>query len=350
MYQETQFDQIEGLISSGLILLVTATETETRALHKKMTSISKEGFLLEVRKDNNTYYIGRFGNYAVAHVECGDMGSTSSAGAIITINNAITHIKPKFVLMIGIAFGIDQEKQNIGDVLVSKKIIPYEIQRIGDKKITWRGSRPEASNSLRNIFKNIKDWNYTLPNDKKAKLSVCDILSGEKLVDNIDFRNQLIQNAPDAKGGEMEGTGLYAACHDKNISWILVKSICDFADGDKGTDKKQKQALAIETALSACLYVFNKKYVFEDLGITIPELIDPLIVNKQLQSIKKTDYINLLESDDIVSLFEQLNCIKIQNVYQYNRFKKEYQAGLNGIDLIDWKDRMKVFLNELEVE
>lgn len=175
------------------------------------------------------------------------------------ISTAISALQPKFVLMVGIAFGIDAVKQNIGDVLASEHILPYEIQRVGSDQIVWRGSKPEASNTLRNNFKNLRGWEYSLPNGEEANLELCDILSGEKLIDNLNLRNQLVQQFPTANGGEMEGAGLYAACQDKGVEWILIKSICDFADGNKGSGKKEKQALAIETALDACLYVFNKK-------------------------------------------------------------------------------------------
>jgi hypothetical protein len=57
--------------------------------------------------------------------------------------------------------------------------------------------------------------------------------------------------------------------------------------------------------------------------------------------------LSLLENDEIPSLFNQLDMLNITDQYTFTRFKKEYQAGLKGIDLIDWKDRMKVFLNGL---
>jgi len=37
------------------------------------------------------------------------------------------------------------------------------------------------------------------------------MLSGEKLVDNLQFRQELEQKEPEALGGEMEGHGLYVA-------------------------------------------------------------------------------------------------------------------------------------------
>jgi hypothetical protein len=74
------------------------------------------------------------------------------------------------------------------------------------------------------------------------------ILTGAKLVDNLDFREQLRVCEQEAIGGEMEGAGLYVACHDQKIDWILVKAICDFADGRKAQDKDSRQALAAKNA------------------------------------------------------------------------------------------------------
>lgn len=270
-YSEKHFREIQHLIQQGMPLLVTATETETKHLHQKIRPLPNEAGIIEVKKDNATYYIGLFGNFAIVNVECGTMGATTSMGSTITVTNAISALQPKFVLMVGIAFGVDMTKQNIGDVLVSDKLIPYEIQRVSANTILWRGSKPEANNSLRNSFKSIKVWDSQLPNGEKSTLELCDILTGEKLVDNTDYRNELLTQFPTAKGGEMEGAGLYAACQDKSLPWILVKAICDFADGQKREGKKEKQALAIEMALRACLAIFEKKYVFEDLGVTIYE-------------------------------------------------------------------------------
>ncbi|WP_421795276.1 hypothetical protein [Haliscomenobacter sp.] len=266
-YVEKAFREIEPYSNQGLALIVTATDTETSALHQKMTPLPNEEGLFEVKKDNATYFLGKLGNFVIANVECGSMGSTASMGSIITVSNAISALQPKFVLMVGIAFGVDAFKQNIGDVLVSEHIIPYETQRIGNDQDVWRGTKPEASNTLRDNFKNLRDWEYTLPNGEEASLELCDILSGEKLIDNLSLRDEMIKQFPTAKGGEMEGAGLYAACQSKKVDWILIKSICDFADGNKGSGKKDKQALAIDTALHACLHVFNKKYVFEALGL-----------------------------------------------------------------------------------
>ncbi|KJV05995.1 hypothetical protein [Methylocucumis oryzae] len=48
------------------------------------------------------------------------------------------------------------------------------------------------------------------------KLEFGQILTGEKLVDNVDYRDNLKAiYAIEAIGGEMEGSGLYTSAHDK---------------------------------------------------------------------------------------------------------------------------------------
>ncbi len=74
------------------------------------------------------------------------------------------------------------------------------------------------------------------------------LLTGEKLVDNVDYRNQLVKFGSEAEGGEMEGAGLYVSSYDKKVDWIVIKAICDWADGTKGVDKTTRQKLAAKNA------------------------------------------------------------------------------------------------------
>jgi len=84
------------------------------------------------------------------------------------------------------------------------------------------------------------------------------LLSGEKLVDNYDFREQLRQLEPEAIGGEMEGAGLYAAAQRKRVDWLVIKAICDWADGEKGYQKQQRQQIAAENAAGFVMYVLKQ--------------------------------------------------------------------------------------------
>ena len=57
-----------------------------------------------------------------------------------------------------------------------------------------------------------------------------------------------MQLAPEARGGEMEAAGLYTAASERNIDWIVVKGICDWADGEKQVDKRKRQLIAATNA------------------------------------------------------------------------------------------------------
>jgi len=160
--------------------------------------------------------------------------------------------------MVGIAFGVDTKKQSIGQVLVSKQILDYEMQRVGTEKETkevvfrMRGNRTEASADLLSRFRaGAITW-------KEADVIFGLILSGAKLVDNLNYRDALRAFEPEAIGGEMEGAGLYAAAQRHNKSWILVKGVCDFADGNKSRYKKKRQVLAAGNAASFVFHVLEK--------------------------------------------------------------------------------------------
>ncbi|MCP4369103.1 MAG: AAA family ATPase, partial [Deltaproteobacteria bacterium] len=61
---------------------------------------------------------------------------------------------------------------------------------------------------------------------------------------------------PEAIGGEMEGAGVYAACQDKKVDWILVKAICDWAN-EKGEDKAARQQKAATNAVAFVLHALE---------------------------------------------------------------------------------------------
>ncbi|MDR3680061.1 MAG: hypothetical protein P4L41_08855 [Flavipsychrobacter sp.] len=263
-YLEVKLIEILPLLKECSILVVTATDLETNAIHKKIKPVVNYEKIIKTYDGSLTYYIGSLGNYYVVHVQSG-MGSISRDSSIMTVTNALSRLKSKIVIMIGIAFGVE-EKQRIGDVLLSEAVIPYNIKRIGKSITIQRGNEVIANKILVNRFKNIKTtWEYILPNGQIADLISTTLLSGEELIDNLKYRNTLARKFPNSKGGEMEGIGVSSAC-DGNAAWVIVKGICDFADGEKGTDKLQRQSLAIDAAISACMEVFNSDYALEDLG------------------------------------------------------------------------------------
>lgn len=252
------------MIDSSTLLLVTATKTESKAVLKTFDHICDQKPELISINDHIYHDLGIINSTHVFMSQC-EMGSGGPGASLLTVHKGITALSPDAVILVGIAFGVNIEKQSIGDILVSTQIMSYEIQRIGTGvnnsfRFIQRGDRPHASPWLVNRFRNADlYWN-----ESKAKIHFGLVLSGEKLIDNLEFRQQLQSYEPEAIGGEMEGVGLYVACLDEKVDWILIKSICDWADGNKSTNKNKYQRLAAENSanfvLKALLQVpFSRK-------------------------------------------------------------------------------------------
>lgn len=233
------------------ILLVTVTEVETIAIRKLFSTIQKHYI------GEKTYYeLGEVGGANVFLVQS-EMGAGGQGGTIRTIEKGIDTLSPIAVIMVGIAFGIKPEKQKIGDILVSQQILDYELQRIstgpnGEFVINSRGDKVSASPKLLNRFRDgAIEWKEA---GEPARVQFGLILSGAKLIDSQDFREQLRAFGAEAIGGEMEGAGLSAAAQGNKVDWILVKAICDWADGKKDDNKQAHQELA---AANAARFVIN---------------------------------------------------------------------------------------------
>jgi nucleoside phosphorylase len=234
------------------VLIVTVTQTEGKAV--------MDAFLAATGQKSSSHVIGErvyrdLGSVGGARVwmAISEMGSGGLGGSQETVRLALAALAPASVIMVGIAFGVDKKKQAMGRVLVAQQLLPYELQRVGDKDTLSRGDKAHASPRLINWLTQANlDWDDAAG---KAKFGL--ILAGAKLIDNLAFRNQVIGLAPEAIGGEMEGEGLYVACHNAKTDWILVKAICDWADGNKGRNKDANQKLAASNAARFVLHALQ---------------------------------------------------------------------------------------------
>lgn len=233
------------------VLLLTATKVETTAILKAFGIAPQQTNPKCI--DGRVYVdLGTVQGTRVMMTQC-EMGPSGLGAAQQAVDKSIATLSPAAVVMVGIAFGRSDDKQSIGDVLVTKQLRPYDLQRVGtqddgSEKIVLRDDKPHASDRLLQVFRASEvAW-------KGASVQFGTILTGAKLVDNLALREELFALEPEAIGGEMEGAGLYVACQGRKVDWILVKAICDFADGHKAREKSERQALA---ATNAATFVYH---------------------------------------------------------------------------------------------
>lgn len=234
------------------VLIITVTEVEATSV-LDLVPDHKQRYI----RDKTYYDLGTLGGARTFMVQS-EMGSGGPGGSLLTVVEAIRALSPSAIIMAGIAFGCDPAKQRIGDILVSQQLVGYDLQRVGTASdgtanVLVRGDRSAASTLLLDRFRSgLKSWS------KAAQVRFGLILSGAKLVDNLDYREQLQAFEPEALGGEMEGAGLYAAAQRYKIDWILVKAICDWADGNKRQNKSKRQKQAADNAARFTLHVIQQ--------------------------------------------------------------------------------------------
>ena len=255
--EETAEEECNLIKSEIDVVLITATDTELKAVVNLLQPLPENQKILLVYSGPETYYIGQFGSWKTVLTKC-RMGSIGEGSIILATAQAQRLWNPRAIIMLGIAFGKDPEKQRIADVLVASQIIPYEKQRVQEEKIIYRDPIPPSNTTLLNRFENIQNWEFTCPDGRKSEIKIGPILSGEKLVDDSVFKANLSEQFPQAIGGEMEGAGLCAASGRVGTAWILVKSICDWGDGKK---HKKHQPLAAAAAASLVHHVLSQKTV-----------------------------------------------------------------------------------------
>lgn len=243
------------------VVILTAVATERDMVLRSLRPLPEQRRIAKVTAGPDTFYVGLLGRHQTVLV-MSDPGAIGRGASILTTFEAIQRWNPKAVIAVGFAFGMDPDNQNFADILISRTVTSYEPQRVQDDGFIPRGSTVEAGQHLVNRFVNVHGWGFRRPDSSLVRAKAGQILSGEKLVDSVNFRDSLLEEYPEALGGEMEGAGLFAAAGRAKVEWIIVKAICDWGDGNK---HKKYQALAAAAAVSLVEHVLRAEETLSDL-------------------------------------------------------------------------------------
>lgn len=244
-------------------LILTVTDVETSELFGELQDRYGRSPMPTTGTMDTYNDLGSFGSVVpsrVYHLQC-NMGSDTPGGSSVTTLSALIELKPQKVAMVGIAFGVDEGRQKIGQILVSESIKPYDFKKIGTRKILcklvqqyeFRSKEMHCAPNLQRLFKAVK-YARTASGRDTPTIEFGPLLSGQTLIDNLSFRNELLAHLGPAIGGEMEGAGLCAAANFCPTKWIIVKAICDWADGTKHVNKNARQ---VEAARNAAQLLFD---------------------------------------------------------------------------------------------
>lgn len=260
------------------IVIITALELERRAVVarlRKAQTVTVAGHVLD---------FGEIGRYRVT-VRClSGMGNVKSASATAT---ALHLDHPEAVLLVGIAGGTNRPLSSavpsgectLGDVLVAERILEYELGKlkpgtVGDDGHQSQGTfemRPReypCSSLLLQAAKRIRssEWAQSLQSTRPDRMSdrilpavhFGTVASGQKVVTDDSFVDELRRTWRDLVGVEMEAVGVASAIHDdvRKVHFLMMKGICDWADPEKNDDW---QPYAAESAAAFAEALLNAR-------------------------------------------------------------------------------------------
>lgn len=232
------------------VLLFVATSSEK----EKLKEAAGELELSFVKKSGGSfryYDLGQVGTYKVMAVRC-EMGPFSFDGSAARALAAQRETRATALISVGMAFGVDRGRQKLGDVLISKTLLPYDNRTItcSDGNVTTDFGKVrayEAKPSLLNMLEA-----YRASGEFQPGVEFGALLTGGARIHCARFRDQLKdelkERGGEVVGGEMEGAGLIATCPEDSPNWVLVKGISDFADSQRDEEVEIGRPLACKNS------------------------------------------------------------------------------------------------------
>jgi nucleoside phosphorylase len=240
--QEAAAAVADGLSPRHHLLIVVAATVERKAVMRemhKLTGIPSKRFF---RGNQTIRDLGVSGSTQIWLAQS-EQGVADPGSITLLAQDLIRSLRPDYVICAGICYGLKRGEQTIGDILVSTHLRVMDWRKVtaredGTDLEIIRGARVPPSVVLRDRCRAAEDdWHG-------AELHFGLMLSTNTLVNSPRITEYLLDQEPDAIGGEMEGAGLYAAAAREKADWIVIKAISDWGVGKEDGD----QRLAAESA------------------------------------------------------------------------------------------------------
>ena len=278
--------RIKRVLSRCKVMVLTANPIEKAVFHYMIVKQTHEK-IRRIICGNTVFFILKWGKYWVAHVQQAEIGAHRDLGSSATIYEALKYFSPNVIISLGVAFGIDYRTQNIGDVIVSRRILPYSENKRDEDKV-----KPDRSQD-----KTIDKWLHIrlmTANGFLDSVTYGDILTGGSVLSSFREKDSICSGYTKTDfivGGEMEGNALFQYANADGIPGVVIKGICDWgvAKNDifpndplqEEEFKDSLQALAMVRAVEKSTLLFLDPELFsEPKNINVTYLKKEQTVNR----------------------------------------------------------------------
>lgn len=173
------------------------------------------------------------------------MGMTQSSSLT---TRAILGLKPKLVAMVGICAG-RKEKTQLGDIVIASNVFDYTagkhyIDRFGPRPRSYPIDDSLAGYIGASVIENheligriVDGYQGDKPNHS-ISIQFKPLASGTAVIDDPQIIEEIAKTQDDLVGIDMEAYALAVSSNILRTKWIVVKTVQDFADGDKAQTEK----------------------------------------------------------------------------------------------------------------
>ena len=222
-----KLDNFLDILDDNYFLLVTSNSKEKDAVNKILNPKNK----VDLNLNSKGCYIGLIRNKIVVHLS-GTSGVTSGDSISRIVIEFISNREfpqPKAVLMAGFCWG-NPNKTESGQTIISNTIYSLNSSVV-------KGSKQQFKEK---IFQSKLANEYIVSDCVNGSM-----VSLETLIAGNEFRDDIISQYPTILGGEMEGFGYIPTLNSKGISWLIIKTVSDFADNQFSRDVQEDSAKSV---------------------------------------------------------------------------------------------------------
>lgn len=260
------------------ILLIVCNENENAEVKKLLTDQQVKS----LQSNSESITLGKFAgrNVALLYTKQG----FECIQPVVTVLRELKQVDK--VIAVGVAYGADREKQLLGDIIVSKKIVCGGNVKAAEE-ISFRGDAIGTKGPLYDYFcKEVVDLpgnEFSIPEEQRCSKVHCGtLLSAPILWNEAELKERLLatcQERAKVVGGEMEGWALLEAAAQvedwekrnggckRTIVPIVIKGVSDYGDGGKKKDDDKKwQPIAAKAAATYVKFKLQQVIHIHTLG------------------------------------------------------------------------------------
>lgn len=349
-------------LKNSQVLIISANSVEGAIISWRLKQSSGTPALDAWPHEGHLFQFADIEGIPVCHIWPTDTASFTQYGSFSALEAALENTMPKYVMSVGVAFGIDPNNQSLGDVLVSKELVFYDhFNKVTDGRIklysheTYRID-PNLSSQLHQLD------NKTPPKEVGSfRWYFGSMLTGGTVLSDAAERGRLVEAAANLGdtivGGEMEASGIYYACQkrkDRHIPFMIIKGICDwgavkngwaevvgndYPDYDGDTIKDCVQAFACDNAFNTLYFILKQLNYYQPSKAIKTETANPEEMREAnsfstlLMDLYNTTvtYRKAFQSGDVQEINNQTriiqNCIQqINSFYELHQFSDKEAA------------------------